>query len=97
MRTMQKKHYQVNLKQNKWVVVFIILIFIIGSMLGIVIGWVQALNWGINKAVYFLELKGIEIDIDSVEIAQAINSYKSQIDSAYPQIENASLYGNKGN
>ena len=74
-----------------------VLIFLVGFGLGYGSGWVAALNWGVHKAVYFLELKGIKLDIDEKQIVYAINQYKNQIDVCYPGIENALVFNKSGN
>jgi len=63
-------------------------LLIIGLLLGFIIGWTtgwtQALNWGVDKAVYFLDLKGIELDMNSAMIVAQIDRYRTHIDSCYP-------------
>ena len=94
---MQTRHSQVNLKLNKWTIGLIIISLLVGGVVGAVIGAKAALTWCVNKAVYFLDLKGIDIEMNVEEIANAIQMYKYQIDLCYPTIKNASIYNNSGN
>lgn len=64
-----------------------IVIFMFGLALGYGVGFsagaFKSLDWAAGKALYFLELKGIKIDMNSEEIAHAFQQYQMQIDSCY--------------
>jgi len=89
------------MRKNKTVWGCIIISLIIGILIGYNIGFTATLNWGVNKAIHFLSLKGIEIDIEKEELIYAISQYRNHINVCYPDykkyISNASLYNNTRN
>lgn len=72
---------------NKDVMVGIIAGLIIGGLFGAAIGSYLAaeasLTWCVDRAIHFLELKGIELEIDEEEIVWAIKKYRDYIDKNY--------------
>ena len=58
---------------------------LLGYAVGYGLGNITALNWSVEKAVYFLEIKGANISINSKEIVEGLWKYKNRIDSCYPQ------------
>jgi hypothetical protein len=69
------------------VVVCLILGGIIGYAIGFGSGSLWALNWGLKKAVYFLDLKGIKVEANTDLIAQGIFRYQNNIGGCW-DIEN---------
>lgn len=55
-----------------------------GVMIGFGIGSAVTINWGVGKAMYFLKLKGVELDIEEDEIIWGVNKYKRVIDMNWP-------------
>ena len=51
----------------------------IGFGFGYSMGWINALDWGLKRAVYFLNLKGIEIDVNTNLLANGIYRYQNNI------------------
>ena len=62
----------------------IIAIIIIGVLLGFIvgygIGYTTGLNWCVNKGLEFIELKGIDIEINEALLKEGIIRYKNKID-----------------
>lgn len=58
-------------------------IFIIGLLLGIIVGYGAgvswALNWGVEKAIIFAERQGIEISLNKQMLSTALFQYKNNI------------------
>ena len=73
--------------RNKWRYV---LVFIIACLLGYSIGYCKGaydlLEWSIEKALYFLELKGVQVDINSEEIIRGLTQYKEMIGYGYKEL-----------
>jgi len=82
---------------NKGIIIIIIISLLIGYSVGFTYGSITSLNWAANKAMHFLELKGIEIEFDSDEIAWGLYQFKNNINACYPDIKNASIYANERN
>ena len=83
--------------------VAIVMMFLFGGVIGFAAGYavggITMLNWGIDKAIYFLNLKGVELEIDSDEISSGIRQYMGAFNTCYPgmRLENASIFDDKGN
>lgn len=59
---------------------------ITGFIFGFSIGAIKALDWAVKKAVYFMELKGVTLDIDTNEVAYGLWTYKERVDKCYPDL-----------
>lgn len=57
---------------------------------GYAAGYENALNWGVEKAVYMLELKGYEVDLNTHLIASGLAVYQERVDKMFIKIKNAS-------
>lgn len=74
------------------------LILIVGILMGYSIGFMvgtrRALDWTFNKAIYFLDLKGIEIDLDLDQLKYGAMQWKHRIDACYPTLglQNKSIF-----
>ena len=73
----------------------ILISLLIGGLIGYQIGYVAGLNWSVEKAIYFLELKGIKIDINSKMITAGLRYYQDNVNVCYPTIKNASIFNDK--
>ena len=67
---------------NKGYFAIAIIIFLFGMLLGYALGVSWAFNWGAEKAVWFFSMKGINIELDKKELAEALLRYHIQIDGA---------------
>lgn len=79
---------------NKKIIALVIIVFMVGSVVGYSIGFTSGLNWSVGKAIYFLELKGIELDINKEEIVYGIQMYKNHFNACYPDLQNALEHNN---
>ena len=63
------------------------LVFIIGLMIGLFVGYsygvMSSLDWCVKTGMYFLKLKGIQIDVDTNSIVQGLQQYKNQVIGCY--------------
>ena len=69
----------------RYIIIFIVA-FLLGYATGYAKGAADMLNWSVEKALYFLKLKGIELDIDAELITHGIMQYKQNIAACYPQL-----------
>jgi len=69
----------------KTLIAIAIICLLIGFTVGYGVGYTAALNWGIGKAVYFLNLNNVTLDIREKEILQGIQYYKNKIDDTYKE------------
>jgi len=75
---------------------------LIGLLVGYGIGFGSAINWGINKAAYMLEIRGfnmttLTLDVDLDQIIYGIMQYKENINTCYPDRQNAFTLNNTWN
>jgi|GEM_PF-4501403 len=76
---------------NKLIVVAVICV-LIGFGTGYIMGGISSMNWCVKTGMYFLDLKGIEIDIDEEMLGTLTYQYKENIGGCL-FTQNASLYG----
>jgi len=74
------------LKSREWVLLIVIM-GLVGFGMGYSIGYMSALNWSVDKAIWLLEIKGIEVDINAGLIAEGLWRYKDRIG----EMNNASI------
>ena len=79
------------MKKKTIYVIIILTSFIIGFLSGFSAGVYQTLSWTFDRAVYFLELKGVEIDIDKQMVIEGVQRYKNNIGGCW-DIEHAPLF-----
>ena len=65
---------------NKGLYIIAIIAFILGFVLGYGLGFKDAIEWGVKKVVYFIQLEDVNID----KLVWAITQYKDKIDLTYP-------------
>ena len=75
----------------------VITFLVIGLTIGFMIGGAITLNWVVRVGLSFLELKGIEIDVNRGELTRAIDMYKNNIRNCWEVDLNASLLTNPWN
>jgi len=80
----------------------IILISVVFLLLGFAIGvqyqQFNTLNWCVDKGIQLMELKGIEVDIDSGFITLGLMQYQDRVDRFFSLKEkNASVCISEGN
>jgi len=73
--------------ENKKRIIIITIGIIVGFSLGIMVGSYFTMYWGVQLGMNFLELKGIELDIDADELAYGVYQYKNRISSCYSDME----------
>jgi len=78
-----KNYFKISTEGKKRIVIAVIFL-LIGGIIGAGIGATATLNWGVDKAIYFLDIKGYELDINKKEIINAIRMYRHEIDWRYP-------------
>ena len=74
-------------------IVFLIIGFSIGCLVGYAKGVKDTSTWFAEKVVFFTEMKGGEIIIDVEMLANGIINYQHNINRCF---ENALIYDNKG-
>ena len=78
---------------------YILLFIIIGTIcfsVGYYIGYISGLNWCVEKAVFFLNLKGYSIDVNTAVISAALYQYKNNI-GGFINCDYALVHNNSGN
>ncbi|MCK9371335.1 hypothetical protein M0R04_15585 [Candidatus Dojkabacteria bacterium] len=65
---------------NKINIVLLIIVFsLVGYIVGYSIGSIVILNWGVEKTLWFLNLKNVSVDINAAMITTGIYQYKNNI------------------
>jgi len=64
-------------------IVFVLLIFIIGSTLGFTIGFYAGVNQTIDIGLKFLEANDIMLDIDEQSLKNGVLNYRNQINRCF--------------
>ena len=70
------------MKDKKSLIIIILIIVLVGFLsytIGFAQGAIYMADWGVEKAVYFLELKGLELGVDENLIAYEVYRYKNNI------------------
>lgn len=65
------------------IAIALVLGLLLGFSFGFYVGTYKALDWSVDKAVYLIELKGIEVDVNKELITWGLMTYKRRIDDAF--------------
>jgi len=66
--------------ENK-IIITAIIFFLVGLFIGHTWGYISALNWCTNKALYLLEHQGMELKVNEGLIAAGLWAYRNRIDN----------------
>ena len=73
-------------------IICMLFLVLLGYTLGYAVGYTAALNWAFEKAIYILDFKGIEIDINKDMIISGLITYKNH--AYWDKILNITQNGN---
>lgn len=83
-----------NLTKNKLFVVLLV-VSVSAFFIGYSVGGYMTMNWLVDRAIGFMQMGGIEINMSAEMIANGLWSYKQQVTRCYPL--NVSLGGGFNN
>ena len=85
---MMKTVSQEGKKRLAIAIIFLLMGGIIGASIGAITAAKLTADWGYDRAIHFLEIKGYELEINEIEFNQAMNKYKDYIAIKYPRKKN---------
>ena len=71
----------------KRLIVFLIILVVISGAVGYTAGFTSGVNWSVNIGLHFLDLKGVQLEINEAELKQGIFQYKNNIGQCYNPLE----------
>jgi len=75
---------------KKGMIAIIIICLLLGYAVGYGMGVRWAFNWGVDRAISFFSMKGVDLQIDKEALVNALIMYYIQMGDKYPTL-NATL------